>query len=508
MNTLPEVLKSFMPPVITVEQMLALMPHFALLVTALAALLLGTVTQKDATGRVSHDLGQRLAYWASLVGLVTTLVFLVLFTGYTVDFSNGILVVDSFSRFFAFVVVLCAFFVCLSSSSYNRREQIVSEFYAMVCLSTLGMILLASTYDLVFMFVSIEIMSLATYVLVAMRRSVRMSAEAGVKYFILGGFASAVFLFGATYLFGASGSLNAREIYEVMASPSGPPAGTLYMVGLLLVFVGFLFKVGSFPFQMWVPDVYQGASTTVTGFMTSAVKAVAFAAFIRIVMKLAFIDTPVVSEFFHHVLWICAVLTMFFGNIVALVQTNIKRMLAYSTIAHTGYLLVGLVAAQKTQAGYEAVMAYLFFYAIMNLGAFAVIAQFSKVSDKNLELADMSGLGFKSPVLGAAFALFLFAMAGIPPTSGFVGKYYLFSAAVKAGEVPLVILGVIASAISAYYYLRVLVYLYMRESDGVPVPSIWRGAFVTSIVTALFTLQMGIFPATLMGSLKYVLPTF
>jgi NADH-quinone oxidoreductase subunit N len=461
------------------------------------------------SGAGQKERGRTISFSISLIGLATSfLLFAQSYEKEALNLFNGSLVVDPFSQFFSMVLIFCTFLGALMSYGYDRREEMPGDFYGLFTLICLGMILMASTYDFITLFVGLEIMSLGTYVLVGMRRGSRLSAEASLKYFLMGGLSSAILLYGIALLYGHTGTLQIQEIGEVMRQSTNFTPPLLFLVGLLLVTIGFLFKVGSVPLQWWVPDVYEGAPTNVTGIMTSAVKVAAFAPLIRLAPEILFIPSTMLSEFSYILIWICAALTMFFGNFLALVQTNMKRMLAYSTIAHTGYLLVGLVAGSHSEYGYSAVALYLLFYAIMNLGAFAILSILSSKNDTSMELEDYAGMAYRYPLLSFGLAIFLFSMAGIPPTAGFLGKYYLFSSAVQAGEVSLAVLGVIASVVSVAYYLRVLVYLYMREPSealakkGLPVANLWSGAVMTAIIAAVLTLQFGIYPGALFERLQ------
>ncbi len=421
---------------------------------------------------------------------------------------NGMMVSDAFSSFFNIVFLACAGLTCLASVKYLDREKLQHpEYYVLVLFSALGMMLMTSALDLVVTFIALEIMSLAVYVLVGFRRADRKSNEAAIKYFILGSAASAIFLYGVALLFGATGTMNTREILSALQAQ--PELVTpMFTLGAWLAILGFLFKVASVPFHMWMPDVYEGAPAPVTGFMTTGLKAAAFATLIRLVVGLGYGKglTQMVQEHLHTILWSIAALTMVVGNVVALSQTNLKRMLAYSSIAHTGYLLVGFVPGGSQ--GYGPVVMYLTSYAIMNLGAFVVLSILAKKDDSGLNLQDLSGLSQRRPWLAFALSVFLLSMAGIPPTAGFAAKYLLFYSAVQAGEIPLVIVGVLASAVSVYYYLRVLVFMYMKDpvesADSAAAPT---GAFWASLVAAslvVLTFQVGFLPARLLEIAKRV----
>jgi NADH-quinone oxidoreductase subunit N len=359
------------------------------------------------------------------------------------------------------------------------------------------MMMLVCSLDLVVFFIALELMSLPVYVLVGFRRADRRSNEAAMKYFILGAAASAVLLYGTALLYGATQSINIREILAFVQA--GKSAGNaVFMLGLWLVAVGMLFKIATVPFHMWMPDVYEGAPVPVTGFMTTGLKAAAFAAFVRVFISLGY-GKGIAEDFqtsLHQILWVSAVLTMLIGNVVALAQVNLKRMLAYSSIAHTGYLLVGILAGPGSDQGYAPVVVYLVGYGLMNLGAFVVLSLLAGRDDEGLNLHDLSGLSKQRPGAALAMAVFMFSMAGVPPTAGFAAKYYLFYSAVQSGEIWLTVIAVLCSAVSVYYYLRVLVYMYMREPLGSE-PRVAGSAWATLAVavSVAMTLQVGLFPA-------------
>ncbi|MBI4642995.1 MAG: NADH-quinone oxidoreductase subunit N [Deltaproteobacteria bacterium] len=404
------------------------------------------------------------------------------------DFARMVYV-DNFSFFFYIVFILGTGLTVLLSLQYLKDYgKNLAEYYALLLFATVGMMLMASGSHLIMIFLGIEVMSIAVYVLAGLFREDARSNEAALKYLLLGAFASAFLLFGMAMLYGASGgTLFLNDLPARLAGAETFKPLTLLAVALLIV--GFGFKVASVPFHMWTPDVYEGAPTSVTAFMAVGVKAAAFAAFARVF----FLAFPVLQPDWQMVLWVLAVATMTLGNIVAIAQTNIKRMLAYSSIAHAGYLLVAIIAAN--QLGAVSLMYYLLAYTLMNLGAFGVVILVGRKKDSYLSIYDYSGLGFQHPVLAASMALFMFALAGIPPTAGFVGKFYVFSAAVQAGYIWLAIIGVMNSVVSVYYYLRITVLMYMKpaEADLGPV-SFAPAVTATLALTALGVLLIGVFP--------------
>jgi NADH-quinone oxidoreductase subunit N len=345
------------------------------------------------------------------------------------------------------------------------------------------MVLMSSAVELVLIFIALEISSISTYILAGFRRRVAASAEASLKYFLLGSFATAFFLYGIALMFGATGTTSIHALASALRAPHTPQ---LAYVAVAFLFVGLGFKVASAPFHVWTPDVYEGAPAPVVALMSTAPKAAAFAVLLRI-----FFAANAPSWFW--LVWVSAALTMTLGNLGALVQTNIKRMLAYSSIAHAGYLLVAFAAAG--QVGVSAAIFYTAAYGAMNLGAFAVITYFARAGERYVTLDDYAGLGRRSPALAAVLSIFLLSLIGIPITGGFFAKFYVFTAAFQSHLTGLVLVGVINSAIAAYYYLRVLVVMYMREPrEDAPLPPVPTAMTAALAVCALATLWMGVLP--------------
>jgi len=406
-----------------------------------------------------------------------------------VDFSRMVYL-DNFAFYFYLIIILgTALTILLSPNYLEEFGKNLGEYYALVLFAAVGMLLMAASAHFIMIFLGLEIMSISVYVLAGLFREDPRSNEAALKYLVLGAFASGFLLFGMAMLYGAAGgTLYLSELASKLSSYAALTK-PLTLLGLALIIVGFGFKVASVPFHMWTPDVYEGAPTNVTAFMAVGVKAAAFAAFAR-VMFMVFPDFTVQ---WNMVLWVLAVATMTLGNVVAIAQTNIKRMLAYSSIAHAGYLMVALVA--HNQLGAVSLLYYLLAYTIMNIGAFGVVILVGRKKDSYLNIYDYSGLGFQHPALAATMAIFMFALAGIPPTAGFVGKFYIFSAAVQAGYIWLAIIGVMNSLVSVYYYLRITVLMYMRpaEAELGPIPFTYGLTFAV-VLTAVATLAIGIFP--------------
>ena len=416
---------------------------------------------------------------------------------------GGMIIVDRFSLFFTVVVTICAIGTILTSANYLTRFGMDrGEFLAMIFFSTMGMVILVSAFDLISVFLGIELMSIAIYVLVAFRRRDFLSNEAALKYFLIGAFAIGFFLYGVSLIYGVTGSTNFGNIAAAV-SQRGLAKNPVFLLAIALILAGFGFKVSSVPFHMWTPDVYQGAPTPITSLMATAVKAAAFGAFLRL-FTLCFM--PSRGEW-AGIVWVLAVVTMTAGNLIALVQRNIKRMLAYSSIAHAGYILIGVAAlgVENTNAA-SSIMFYVLVYAFMTLGAFAFVSAIEKRGiTRGLEEADYAGLGFQHPFLGFCMAAFMFSLAGIPPTAGFFAKYYVFSAAVDRGMVGLAVIGVLNSALSLYYYLRVIVAMYMHKSEE-PVPvHADLGVRIVLLISLLAVLWLGFGPAGIVPGVENIL---
>ncbi|HLX82818.1 MAG TPA: NADH-quinone oxidoreductase subunit N [Terriglobales bacterium] len=392
--------------------------------------------------------------------------------------------VDDFSIFFHIVLIAIAAIAILSSFEYLQVQRIrAGEYYGLILFGTVGMCLMSSAIELVLIFIALEISSIATYVLAGFRRRDAASSESSLKYFLLGSFATAFFLYGVAMIFGATGSTNVDAISAALRSGNVP---VLAYVATALMFVGLGFKVASAPFHIWTPDVYEGAPAPVVGLMSTGPKAAAFAVLLRIMF-----EANVPGRFW--LIWVSAVLTMTLGNIGALVQGNVKRLLAYSSIAHAGYLLAAFAA--HPELGTSAAMFYSAAYAAMNVGAFVIVGHFANAGEKYVALDDYAGLGRRSPVLAATLTFFLMSLIGIPITGGFFAKFYVLTATLKSDLVGLSIILVLNSAIGAYYYLRIIVVMYMREPRGdVPVTRLPVAAALAIAVCVLLTLYLGVFP--------------
>jgi len=411
---------------------------------------------------------------------------------------GGMVVLDGFSSFLSALFLASGLGAIAIAYGYLKRMGLErGEYYVLILFSLSGMLLMAQAADLIVVFLALELLSIPLYVLAAFARPRTDSEEAGIKYFLLGAFATGFVVYGITLVFGATGNTSLAGIVSVVnlsASFGGVYNPLLLTVGAALILVGFGFKVAAVPFHMWTPDVYQGAPTSVTGFMAVGAKAAGFAALLRIfVTALPSLDAHLVP-----VLWGLAALTMVVGNVVAISQTNIKRLLAYSSIAHAGYILMAFVTYGNPKVAADAVASALFYlvtYAITSFGAWAVVIALEKPEGKGLEISDFAGLGRKRPLLAAAMTVFMLSLTGMPPTLGLVGKFYLFRTAIEGGFIGLAIIGVLTSLISAYYYLRVVVTMYMREGDAETSREPWLD--LTWGLAALATVVLSFVPMAL-----------
>ncbi|SPF52778.1 NADH-quinone oxidoreductase subunit N 1 [Candidatus Sulfopaludibacter sp. SbA4] len=403
---------------------------------------------------------------------------------------GGLLVVDGFATFFRVLVIVVGILTILPSYRFLQRQDAeTSEFHALLLFSVAGQCLMAASGDLIMVFIGLEISSISSYVLAGYLRDDKRANESALKYFLLGSFATAFFLYGVALIYGTTGTINLAAVRTAISGQNAPEP-VIIAVAAALMFVGLGFKVSAAPFQMWAPDVYQGAPTPVTAFLSAGPKAAAFAVFLRIFMT-AF--DPVGGDWWPLV-WGSALLSMTIGNFAALLQSNVKRMMAYSSIAHAGYVLVALTA--RSDVGTAAAMFYLAAYAFMNVGAFAVIGHLSGKGERYQNLDDFAGLAEKQPLTAAMLTIFMLSLIGVPLTGGFFGKFYIFKAALESHLVWLTVLGLLNSAVAAYYYLRILVMMYMHEpSDAASkVEPLSLGLRAALILPAIGTLFLGIFP--------------
>jgi len=440
--------------------------------------------------------GERKGYLGviSLIGILFAGLYTFPQMGSVRSGFEGMFTSDGYALFFKIIFLIIAFLTVLISIGYIHREMIeFGEYYALILFATLGMMLMAAGSHLITIFLGLETMSVSIYILAGMMREDKRSVEAALKYFLLGAFATGFLLYGIALVYGATGSLNLKDIATYIASKNLLRSPMLLM-SLVFLTIGFGFKIASVPFHMWTPDVYEGAPTSITAFMATGVKAAAFSALVRVF----FSALPAFRPDWTSIMWVICVATMTVGNIVAISQTNIKRLLAYSSIAHAGYILVAFVAGNDL--GTSGILFYLMAYAFMNIGAFTVVILLGKKGEENTLINDYAGIGFKYPLLAASMTIFLLSMAGIPPLAGFMAKFYIFSAAVKSKFYWLAILGVLNSAVSVYYYLRVTVLMYFREPEREITGLQFSPASVLALLLAVIgTLYMGIFPANVLS---------
>ncbi|MEW6137939.1 MAG: NADH-quinone oxidoreductase subunit N [Thermodesulfobacteriota bacterium] len=415
---------------------------------------------------------------------------------------SGLVVVDTYTWFFNLLILLATGLTVLISVRYMADDELrLPEYFVLLLFAAVGMMFMVSGNHLLTIFVGLETLSMSVYILTGVLPGNQKSSEGALKYLVLGGFSSAIFLYGAALLYGSAGSLGLPAIMKYMQSGN---ASSLAFVGTGLLLIGFGFKVGAVPFHMWTPDVYEGAPTPITGFMSVGVKAAAFAAFVRV-----FFDAlPAFQADWTQILWMVAFLTMILGNLAALVQDNIKRMLAYSSIAHAGYILVGMVAGNEQ--GTAGVLYYLLAYTFTNIGAFGVVALVGRKGEANVLIDDYRGLANQNPLLALVMSVFMFSLAGMPPTAGFVGKFAIFGAAVSQGYIWLVVVGVLTSAASVFYYFRVIMKMYMEVPDRTPARLEFDpGMLVALGIAVVAVLYIGIFPTTYLDlALKSVKPLF
>jgi NADH-quinone oxidoreductase subunit N len=456
-----------------------LAPTLVLLGAALLVLMLDLVPPRNDKTHLAV---------VSLAGVIGALLVALTCWGRDYRGFHGMVVLDNYALFVDVVICYAVALVLLLSIDYLRRAGVQSgEYYALVLFSAAGMMLMASANDLLVVFLALELMSLCLYVLAGLFKQRLDSGEASLKYFLLGAFASSFLLYGIALTYGATGS---TAFERISAAAPGVVRDGVFLVGLGLVLVGFGFKISAAPFHMWAPDVYQGAPTSVTTLIATGSKAAGFAALIRFLLSAVRPSQPDWSP----LLWGLAVVTMTLGNLVAIAQSNLKRMLAYSSVAHVGYMLVGLVAGGASGAG--AVLYYLLAYSFTTAGTFGVISLCERAGEEAVDVADYAGLGRRHPLLAGTLSLFLLSLVGIPPLAGFVGKFYLFGAAVQGGYVWLAVIAVLNSAVAAYYYLRVIVFMYMREPEGAVAS--WAPSFAGGVALAVALtgiVLLGVMPA-------------
>ena len=452
----------------------------------------------------------------SLVGIALSLASL--FYIWTENFDNawnGMIKMDNLRVSFTIVFLLVSALTILTSTVWVERESVpVGEYHSLLMFATVGMMLMAAGNDLVVIFLGLETLSIATYVMAGLRRTDLKSNESAMKYFILGSFSSAFLLYGMALIYGATASTNITDISAKIANPNFP---ALLLIGGAMLIIGFGFKVATAPFHVWTPDVYEGAPTPVTAFMAAGPKAAAFASFVRVFVLGFPLAAGATAAGYLHDSWITAltimaILTMFVGNIAAIVQNNVKRMLAYSSIAHAGYAVVGFIGAgmaataEKRDEAIISVAFYMLTYAVTNLGAFAIVTLLGQKNDRRTDFEDYNGIGFKTPVLAFTLSLFMLSLLGLPLTAGFIGKVMVFRPALEAGNTLLTILVVVAvvnTAISAYYYLRLIVVMFFKESSlEWSAPKIPASIATVLVITVIGVFYLGLFSDSILNVFK------
>jgi NADH-quinone oxidoreductase subunit N len=438
-----------------------------------------------------HDRTEVVNCWVSILGLAFGMGVALNSLAPAGKAFGGMVNTGGFASYFAVVFCIAGIFSVMLSKSYIRKEGIEhGEYYSLLLFAVVGMMLMASAADLIIFFIGLELMSISFYVLAGFARQRLVSNEAALKYFLLGAFATGFLLYGIALLYGTTGTTNIGSITLQAAALKTVP---VFLIGLGLLLVGLSFKVAAVPFHMWVPDVYEGSPTTVAGFMSTGGKAAAFSA---ILLVLGPAIMRVIGPL-REALALIAALSMIVGNVLAISQASIKRMLAYSSIAHAGYILTGVIAANGY--GENGVLYYLLAYTVMNLGAFGVLSVLESKDGRNVTYEDYAGLSSTQPLLAGLMAVFMFSLTGIPPFAGFFGKYYVFAGAIEAGYTWLAIVGVVMSAVSAYYYLRVVVLMYFEKSPILPETRVSRLGVAALVLSAIAILALGIVPSTVLG---------
>jgi len=467
----------------------ALAPEIILSVWGMIILLVGVNPRRSEGPGASAELG-----WLSLLGVLAAAFANGWLYSVTEVGTHSMIALDGFALFSNWIILGGAGLGILISQTYVQRQGIqAAEFYGLLIYSTVGLMVMAAARDLIVIFLGLEILSVAVYVLAAINRKDPASAEAGLKYFLLGAFSTGFFLYGIALVYGATGSTHIFVIADSVASGNAHDA--LLVFGIALLAIGFSFKVSVVPFHMWTPDVYEGAPTPVTAFMSVAVKAGAFLAFLR-VFSVAFVDA---YESWWAILWSMSVLTMVVANLIATVQVSVKRMLAYSGIAHAGYLMVAIVAANETAAA--GLLFYLLIYTLMNVGAFGIVILVSGQGEEHLEIQEYAGFGWRHPLLGVLFTVFLLSLAGFPGTGGFIGKVFLLQGTMEANLVYLSVILVLTTVVSYWYYLRVAWFMWMIEAppggtgEPIRVPVAMRLALIVGVILIIY---LGIFPGATM----------
>jgi NADH-quinone oxidoreductase subunit N len=462
----------------------AIIPIVIVVVSACAAMVFEAFRQPGERAPISVF---------GLIGLVGAAAASVVLWGRDAQ-SFGVVRADNFALFINIILCVVGILTMLFSDDIVERERLPpGEYYALTLFGISGMMLMAAATDLLVIFLALEVLSLAVYVLTGIRRSSASGAEAAFKYFLLGAFSSAFFLYGVAFAFAISGSTRLDDLGSVLSAQGTGEPSTMAVLAVALLVVGFAFKISAVPFHMWTPDAYEGAPTIVTAFMSTGVKAAAFAAFVRVFLA----PLEPLKDQWIPVLAVIAAATMILGTVVGVAQSNIKRMLAYSSIAHAGYLLLGLIATTNT--GKAAVLFYLLAYAVSNLGALGIVALLGTAQHPHDELRDFAGLWKSRPGLAGLMTIFLLSLGGFPPLAGFIGKWYIFAAAVERDHYWLAIIGVLTSVVSVFFYLRIVVMMYMTEGTDIPRPRIPLPAAAGLALATAGVFYLGVLPTRIIA---------
>ena len=468
-----------MPAGLSLSDFYYILPELVLTTGALVLLVVDVLVPKGIGVRT----------WVTIGVLAATAVSLAPFGAVQQEVSNGLIAVDRFALFFKVVFLLSATMAVLMSSRYLAMEGASpGEYYFLILCATLGMMIMAGAINLITAFIGLETMAVSFYILTGFIKPNQRSNEAAVKYFLLGAFSLGILLYGMSLLYGLSGTTNLRPMSAVFA---GQPRDPLLVLAVILIVAGMGFKIAAVPFHMWAPDVYEGAPTPITAFLSVGSKAASFAMLLRILLE----GLPAMNADWRLLFEILAIVTMTVGNVAALTQTNLKRMLAYSSIAHAGYLLMGVVAG--TPRGVSAMLIYLFIYSFMQMGAFAVIVLLRRPDVSGDDLKDFSGLHVRQPFAAFVMLVCMLSLGGIPPTAGFMGKLWLFGAAIDAGYVWLAVIGVLNSAVSLYYYVRVVVFMYLKQETTGSEPRMSPALAITLGLALAGTILLGVYPPRL-----------
>jgi NADH-quinone oxidoreductase subunit N len=469
-----------MPAGISASDFYYILPELVLTAGSLLVLIADVLLPRESRAALG---------WVTIAVLAATMYSLTPFTSTHVEVAHGLLAVDRFALFFKIVFLLAAGITVLISMRYLAIEGASpGEYYFLILCATLGMMIMAGGIDLITIFIGLETMAVSFYILAGFIKPSQRSNEAAVKYFLLGAFSLGILLYGMSLMYGLSGTTNLRTMAALFVGQERDPR---LVLAVILVVAGVGFKIAAVPFHMWAPDVYEGAPTPVTAFLSVGSKAASFAMLLRIFIE----GLPSMSEDWRLLFYVLSIMTMTIGNVAAVTQSNVKRMLAYSSVAHAGYVLIGVAAG--TARGVTATLVYLFIYTFMQLGAFAVVVVLRRQDVVGDELKDFSGLHFRNPLAAFAMLLFMLSLGGIPPTAGFMGKFWLFSAAIDAHYYWLAVIGVLNSAISLYYYIRIVVFMYLKKETLGSEPSSSPTLSFALAVAVAATLVLGIYPRLL-----------